>query len=374
MSLLIQWIRGFNAFSFNKANIITSTGIRGSGKSALAEVFGELYLEEGHSVLDLFGARDAEGLAILRSQYANELKFLLLHGENVEVVSAPCEAKPASEIDSNDLKKYDVIISVSPLYSNSSDEFLQIGHLMDRIFYRRLHWKRLIYCIVREAANLYYSRIKATDSQHQAKSSMVYLIRQSRHVGLALGMDTLRVHSIDVDIRSLTDYLFIKSVGFYGLHPDLRWLYSIFRPDKLQKMPPSKFIALTQEGDIGVGHFELPPWHKLEHENIMDIVGVKVEYKEPVRSGADRGTYKTIGDKEHVEIMRMYADEGLSYIRIGDALGRSSRTAHEAVKRHNRLVESNGFCPICRRVGGDYEKRFVKKKSMNHRKNDEVSA
>jgi hypothetical protein len=187
-------------------------------------------------------------------------------------------------------------------------------------------------------------------------------------------MDTLRTKAIDIDIRALTDYLFFKSVGFYGLHEDFRFLYSFFRPDKLQKMPPSKFVVLTHEGDIGIGHFDMLPWHKREHENILDIVGVKVEYKEPIYLGVDRGTHKTMGDVEHVEIMQLYAEEGLSYHRIGEKLGRSSRTPLEAVKRHNRLVESSGFCPVCRRVGGDYEKRLVTKNSMKSLEEVETQA
>ena len=356
-----QWIRGFAKIDLDKPNIFTGTGIRGSGKSNLNELFGEAYLDAGHSVLDLFGARDGEGLAWLRSPYKNQCKFLLLHGDNVEVTKAPCETRPTSKVTNRDLKVFDVVISSAPLYSSSDDEFQRVGELLNDIFYRRLSWKRLIYCIVREASNLFFSRVRATNSQTQAKANMIYLIRESRHVGLALGMDTLRTKAVDIDIRELTDYLFFKTIGFYGLHQDFRFLYSFFKPDAIRKMPTDKFLLLTQPGDIGVGHCDLVSFHKKEHENLLEILGREVEYKAPVRLGTDRGGYRTIGDAEHVKIITMYAEDNLSYVKIGHALGRSSKTPFDVVLRHNEAVETGGFCPVCRRGEGEYETSPVKR-------------
>ncbi len=42
--------------------------------------------------------------------------------------------------------------------------------------------------IVREATNLYFSRLKIVANQTLAKSEMVYLIREARHAGVALGL------------------------------------------------------------------------------------------------------------------------------------------------------------------------------------------
>lgn len=87
----------------------------------------------------------------------------------------------------------------------------------------------------------------------------------------------------------------------------------------------------------------------------MRAVGVKPEYGEPVEKGEYRGTFKTVGDKEHAEIIRLYVDEALSLNKIAEKLKRSSRTPHKHVKQHNRAVESSGFCPSCRRVKSKYE-------------------
>ncbi len=37
------------------------------------------------------------------------------------------------------------------------------------------------------------------------------MIRESRHMGVALGLDTLKFTSIDLDIRAVLDYLCLKS-------------------------------------------------------------------------------------------------------------------------------------------------------------------
>lgn len=67
--------------------------------------------------------------------------------------------------------------------------------------------------VCREAAILYYSRLKVDDNQIFAKSQMVYMIREARHIGLSLGLDSVRFYAIDIDIRTLSDYMILKSQG-----------------------------------------------------------------------------------------------------------------------------------------------------------------
>jgi len=334
-------------------------GTRGAGKSTFLEKLGCYYVEKGQGTLDLFGSRDGEGLAWLRSPYAENKKFLLLHGESVDV-TAPCDTKAASKLKLRDFDAYDFIISASPLYLSPDDEFINAAQITDRV-YKRLSWKRYVYGIVREAANLYYSRLKVSDNQIFAKSQMVYLIREARHVGLALGLDSVRYYAIDIDIRNLSDYIILKSQGLFGLTKDLNWLYSIFEPYIIRNMPAKHFLVVSRRGAIGVGEFKELTWHKKERENILKAVGIKCEYGEPVEAGEYRGTFKTLGDKEHAEIVKLYVEEGLSMSKIGEQLGRSSRTPHEHIKKHNRSVESSGFCPACRRVKSKLESTLAKR-------------
>jgi hypothetical protein len=46
-------------------------------------------------------------------------------------------------------------------------------------------------------------------------------------------------------------------------------------------------------------------------KNIPSNVGVKVDYGEPTFEGEYAGTFRTVGGKEHAEIMRLYVEEEL---------------------------------------------------------------
>jgi len=354
----IRWIRGNERISFNRPYTWFDLGVRGSGKSSFLENLGVLYLEKGHTILDLFGSRDGEGLAWLRSPYAKDKRVLLLHGESVDV-EAPCDTKTATKLTLEDFEKYDILISASPLYLNPDDEFINAASITDKI-YKRLSWKRLLYTIVREAANFYYSRLKVSDNQVFAKSQMVYLIREARHVGMALGLDSIRYYAIDIDVRSVSDFLILKSQGLAGLSRDLSWLYSIFKPHIIRNMPPQYFIIVSRKGSVGLGEFKEIPWHKRERENILRAVGVHVEYGEPIMKGAYRGTFKTIGDEEHAEIISLYL-QGLGMNKIAEKLKRSTKSIRDHIMKHNWAVDRSGFCPACRRVRSPHENELAER-------------
>lgn len=355
----VLWVRGNDAIHFNRPHTWFSLGLRGTGKSSLLEHIAEQYLNEGHVIFDLFGSRDGESLAWLRSSYAKDRKILLLKGENVDVeASFPVKAVESVRLD--DFENNDIIVSSSPLYLNMDQEFLYAAKLTD-LLYKRLYYKRLVYLIVREAANFYYSRLKVSDSQTFAKSQMIYLIREARHVGLALGLDSIRWYAIDIDIRNLADYLILKAQGVQGLASDLQWLYSYFNPTTIRNMPPQYFIIISKTGALGLGEFPYPEWHKKEKENILSNVGIKVEYGEPLYEGKYKGTFRTVGDKEHAEMIRLYVEEGLGFNKIAAILGRSSRTPLVQIQKHNKAVEKSGFCPTCRRVGSKYESKYAEK-------------
>jgi hypothetical protein len=355
----IKWIRGNDKISFNRPNTFFVIGVRGGAKSTFLESIGQYYLEKGHVILDLFGSRDGEGLSWLRSPYAEDRKLLLVHGENVSV-KAPCDTKAATKVKLSDFEKYDIVISASPLYLGPDDEFTCAAMLTDKI-YKRLSYKKLVYCLAREAANLFYSRLKVSESQVVSKAQMTYLIREARHVGMALGLDSVRYYSIDIDIRNLSDYIILKSQGMTGLTSDLSWLYSIFEPHIIRNMPRQFFIILSRKGSVGIGEFKEIPWHKQERENILKAVGVSVEYGEPIERGEYRGTHSTVGDPEHAEIIRLYVDEGLSMNKIAEQLNRSSRVPFTIIHKHNSSVEGAGFCPACRRVKSSFDSLLARR-------------
>ena len=66
-SMKLCWIKGKDDFDFLRDYVYMILGVRGSGKSSFLENLGIHYLSKGAVILDLFGSRDGEGLAWLRS-------------------------------------------------------------------------------------------------------------------------------------------------------------------------------------------------------------------------------------------------------------------------------------------------------------------
>ena len=184
-----------------------------------------------------------------------------------------------------------------------------------------------------------------------------------RHCGIALGLDSLRFTSVDIDVRSLADLTFLKSQGVGGLSRDLQWLYSFFSPIMVRSMPVQNFFVISKTGALGVGQFEFPKWHKLERENILKELDIHITYGEPLKTGEDKSLFKTVGDAEHANIIRMYA-EGFSFENIAQELHRSSRTPLVHVRLHNDTVHRMGICPICKRTGSTYQDKTAEKTTI----------
>jgi hypothetical protein len=317
------------------------------------------YLGKGAVIFDLFGSRDGESLAWLRSPLAKDKKILLLKGDNVDV-KASVDVKNVERLSLSDLDKYDIIISSSPLYLSPDQEFYSSALVTD-LLYQRFHWKKLIYLLMREASNFYYSRLRICMSQVIAKANMIYLIRESRHCGLSLALDSVRFYSIDIDIRSLSDYMILKAQGLSGLTKDLGWLYAYIEPHTLRKLKPDEFFLISRRGGIGYGVFPYHNWHKEEGEDILESVGIKVAYGEELHEAVDKGTFKTVDDKEHAEIIRLYIEADLGTAKIAQKLDRSSRTPVIHIQMHNESVGRSGFCPTCKRFNSPYQSTIAQR-------------
>jgi predicted DNA-binding protein YlxM (UPF0122 family) len=61
------------------------------------------------------------------------------------------------------------------------------------------------------------------------------------------------------------------------------------------------------------------------------------------------------------EMIRLYIEEDLSYEKIAEQLNRSSRTPLLHVKKHNKNIERNGVCPICKKMKSGFEMLLVDK-------------
>jgi hypothetical protein len=352
-NLKIKWTRGKDEIKYTRPDMYFCLGMRGSGKSTFLETTAEGFLHAGNGVLDLFGSRDGESLAWLRSPWAKDKKILLLKGENVDVkCSWPC--KNAEDLQLNDFEQYDLIISSSPLYANIDQEFSDAATIENKL-YQRLQYDKIVFMCCREASNFFYSRLKVSDNQLFAKSEMTYLLRESRHMGVSLGLDSIRSYAIDIDIRQLSDYMILKAQGVQGLSRELKWLYSYIDATLLRKLPPDKFFVVTKNGSIGAGVFGEITWHKQERENILEEVGVSREIGEQMNEGKNKGTFKTVSDKEHKEIISRYGEGNISMGKLAEELMRSPTTINVHINAHNASVEKTGFCAVCKRAKCSYE-------------------
>lgn len=272
----VLWVRGGEKLSFRSPLLAYVLGVRGAGKSAFLEAVAEHYLWSGGTVLDLFGARSGEGLAWLRSPWVTRLRLpaLLVCSPHVTVESA-WDAKPWTQVSLDDFNRYRVIVSASPLYTGVDEEFEAAGRLLDLLFQRR-GWTRYIYIVVRESANLFYSRFKHSPNQLLAKAEAIYLLREARHHGLALGLDTQKFTAVDTEIRALLDLLVLKQQGALPVPRELWWIYRYIDPGWLRRAPPRYFALVTRRGSVGVGCFDLPTWHKRPREHLLKTLGINV--------------------------------------------------------------------------------------------------
>jgi hypothetical protein len=369
--LIVVWRRGGETIPFNRPTTDFTLGVRGGGKSAFLEHRGEGFLKRGHTVFDMFGSRDGEGLAWLRSPWANlderhpdlEKKILLIHGDNMDIDS-PVDTVNVSKVRLKHYEDYDLLISSSPMYSSIDDEFVQVNTLTN-ILYQRRAWNKIIYVLCREASNLYYSRLRVSKSQVNAKAEMIYLIREARHMGMAMGLDTLKYTSIDLDIRAVTDYIVFKAQGILGFPSDLTWLYGYFQPSFVRNMKPEEFVILSRKGSLGVGLFPEVKWHKKEKENIVKKVGLKITSGDELYYSEDLLTHKTVGDFEHVRMVELYHvgldGKGMGTLKVSNHpdVQRSSSTVRDHLMRHDEAVGRTGFCAVCRRAGGRFHNRVV---------------
>jgi len=345
---------------FNSSKVYFVVGQRGAGKSVLLEVIAERYLENGDSILDLFGASSGEGLAWLRSPWVEEdNRVLLIKGGNVDV-QCSWNAKVWGDLALHDLETNRFVISATPLYYNWEEEYLAIAKIMDLIADRH-YYSKMIYMLVREGGSLFYSTKKLEEKQLITKIKAIYALRQARHHGTSMGLDIQRFPSIDADIRSMADYVFIKALGIEPWPKDHKWIFKYFKPARvLRSIPPNKFFWFSAEGALGKGENGMVAWHKRQNENILKALDIRVEKGEIPVEALDRGSYKTVGSQEHAMIIKKYIEEGIGMIKIARQLGRSTATVHLHIRIHNEAIQRSGFCPLCKSVNGEYQNTRTK--------------
>jgi hypothetical protein len=336
--------------SFKKASAYGIVGGKGKGKSSLAEAICSHFPK----IIDIYGSRDNEGLAWCRSPFKDSVAFL--KGNSVTIDCNCADTLNASDITWRDLEKYKVVVSCAAFYTNMQEEWHCLGKLVDKLW-RRMSWTEPWCVLIREASNLLYSRISLGDNQQAAKNYIIYVLREMRHCGYAVVLDTLRWYSIDIDVRTLADYTFLKAQGIEGLPRGLRFIYAYYSPSSIMRMKVYGFVTVSREGPIGHGYFDFPYWHKLETENLLQQLDLRITYKDVPYSGDDMATH--VSDYEHVRIVKARIESTDGMEKLGDKIGRSSRTIFKHIKKHNAMVASVGECDKCLRVNSQYSKTLI---------------
>jgi hypothetical protein len=90
--------------------------------------------------------------------------------------------------------------------------------------------------------------LKAAGNQLDSKARGIYLMRESRHRGLAFGIDSQKQTSVDTGFRALCDFIFFKSTGIGSLPDDLKFVYRFLNPLWLRNMEPYEFGILSGRG------------------------------------------------------------------------------------------------------------------------------
>lgn len=357
----IFWLRGSENITFKSPFTFLVLGMRGSGKSSLLEVIATFFPK----IIDLYGSSDNEGLCWCRPEFTEvfkklhgrEPKILLITGDRKEVASK-FDSVPVSKVTLSDFTNYDVIVAVDILYSDEEDYFAALQHITFTLWKQRTHWTEPWFVLIREAANWIYSRQKIAKDDKLAKAEFIKSLREARHHGLAVGVDTLRWTSLDKELRDVSDYVFLKRAGAIGYPDDLRFMYRYIDAYSAMKALPEAFMILTGRGNIGFGYFDFPNWHKQERDNILALT--EIETKTIEQALPDERRYG-VGDFEHSEIIIKYMEQK-SMRKVASTLGRSLSSIHAHITRHNTAVERKGECLKCHHSNCQFSKDFIIKK------------
>lgn len=324
--------------------------MRGAGKSSLLETLAIKYTK----IIDLFGSSDNEGLSWCKEEF--RVKFREAYGRDPDILliksSAITVATEHTTVDINDLtmediENHDVITTVHAFYRDEREYFDALFAIVEMLWKKRTHWRDAWLVLIREAANWIYARLKVVKTDSAAKAEFIKSLREARHQGLAVAVDTLRWTNLDKEIRDLADYIFIKRVGAIGLPEDLKWLYRYCKPYSLMQMKPNGFLLTTSKGAVGIGVFDFPDWHKGEKENIFRSTGIETTEDLDAMPKIDE---HEVGRLEHAVLIKKYVELKTMKAAAEDT-GRAAGTISNHVNEHNDDIQRKGVCRRCSESG-----------------------
>lgn len=273
------WKKGYDPINFEEASTHWIFGKRFSGKSSLNEGIGTYYLANGSTIFDLFGARDNESLAWLRSPFK---RILLVCGDKMRIDSNYpfCKASDFKQQGFLQLveRHYEIVLTCPSFYLNEQEQYRALSTIVDCLKWRSGFGKKMDFLLIREAGRLLTSRIVSgkVKNRFEAEQDFIDLHNEAYHSGLGSGIDTLRPNGLDISVRDIANYTYIKKVGRMTIPREYFHLGQYYTWEDIRMMNKEDFILFTDNNALSSGFFTKVPWHIERGENIMETYQIRV--------------------------------------------------------------------------------------------------
>jgi hypothetical protein len=126
----------------------------------------------------------------------------------------------------------------------------------------------------------------------------------------------------------------------------------------MQQLPKGSFVLVSRKGNIGLGVFKMPEFHKKAREHMLEALGIKVFAPEEEVKEQQKIKNLDLTPQEHAFAVVKYTRLA-SFERVAKEMGRSRYAVRDAILRHNKNVEEQGFCLLCRLSKSPMEKTTV---------------
>ncbi len=281
-------------------------------------------------------------LAWLDSPYRKWV--VLIHGDDMKL-KCNFETMKAGDLHPNLVPGQKLFLTSRAFFRKRANDFHFYSALyrLTRRFRDRDSFDRTDIVAIREADE-FISSAKASSMgsrkpQNDAEIEFAKFHNQMVHYGFALAIDQHRDVDVAKKVRYLCTYLFFKNMGDIEL-PRPYWPLAYFDPDRLlRRLRPSQFAVKTNKQCLGVGTFDLPPWHIHRGAGLLQKFGIDVidsftgetMKEEEIAIGGKKGT--PLDQDLKVRIVAMARNEpNATQRQIAKKLGTSQATVSNVLK------------------------------------------
>jgi len=253
-------------------------GVRRSGKSGLGETIAIKYLQNGSSVYDLYAANDNESLAWLDSPYSD--RVILVRGAET-TLDCNYHTMSIEDLEPKTAPDGRIFIMTKSFFANEELYYAALEKLTE-CFSKRDSWNRTHVILIREAQEWIAGRMKSGRPRGAKDSAEDFITFNNTlfHCGYAVITDSQRSVGVSKDVRELTTFLFMKTMGQMEIPDNLNWTMKYETPELMRQLPSHLFNMVGERGQFAIGWFLLPPWHIKRGTSIIERLGIRVSFDE----------------------------------------------------------------------------------------------